>query len=42
MAPLQLRSHSAGAAATAAKSARREAVLWPPCQPGENKRVCSS
>ena len=30
------------AAATAAVSARREAVLWLPCQPGENKRVCSS
>ena len=30
------------AAATAAVSARKEAVLWPPCQPGENKRVCSS
>ena len=29
-------------AATAAKSARREAVLWLPCQPGENKCVCSS
>ena len=30
------------AAATAAVSARKEAVLWPPCQAGENKRVCSS
>ena len=29
-------------AATAAVSVRREAVLWLPCQPGENKRVCSS
>ena len=30
------------AAAMAAASERREAVLWLPCQPGENKRVCSS
>ena len=30
------------AAAMAAASARREAVLWLPCQPGEDKRVCSS
>ena len=30
------------AAAMAAVSARREAVLWLPCQPGENKRVCNS
>ena len=30
------------AAATAAASARREAVLWLPCQPGENKCVCGS
>ena len=30
------------AAAMAAASARREAVLWLPCQPGENKHVCSS
>ena len=30
------------AAATAAVSARKEAVLWPPCQAGETKRVCSS
>ena len=30
------------AAATAAESARREAVLWLPCQPGENKCVCGS
>ena len=29
-------------AAVAAVSARREAVLWLPCQPGENKRVCNS
>ena len=26
----------------AAALARREAVLWPPCQPGGNKHVCSS
>ena len=26
----------------AAVPARREAVLWLPCQPGENKGVCSS
>ena len=25
----------------ATTAARGEAVLWPPCQPGENKRVCS-
>ena len=30
------------AVATAAASARREAMLQLPCQPGENKRVCSS
>ena len=30
------------AAATAAASGRREAVFWLPCQPGENKCVCSS
>ena len=30
------------AAATAAASARKEAVLWPPYQPGEDQRVCSS
>ena len=30
------------AAAMAAASARREAVLWLPCHPGENKCVCSS
>ena len=29
-------------AATAAALTRREAVLWLPCQPGENKGVCSS
>ena len=29
------------ATATAAASARREAVLWLLCQPGENKCVCS-
>ena len=29
-------------AAMIAVSARREAVLWLPCQPGENKHVCSS
>ena len=30
------------AAATAIASDRRQAVLWLPCQPGENKHVCSS
>ena len=30
------------AAAMAAASARREAVFWLLCQPGENKPVCSS
>ena len=30
------------AAAPAAASARRKAVLWLPCQPGDNKHVCSS
>ena len=29
-------------AAMAAASARRDAVLWLLCQPGENKCVCSS
>ena len=29
-------------ASTAAASARREAVLWLPCQPGENKCLCIS
>ena len=29
-------------AAAAAELARKEAVLWLPCQPGENKCVCSS
>ena len=29
-------------AAKAAASARKEAVLWLPCHPGDNKRVCSS
>ena len=29
------------AAAAAAALARKEAVLWLPCHPGENKRVCS-
>ena len=38
----QLRSGYVMAAAMAAASARREAVLWLPCQPGENKCVCSS
>ena len=28
-------------AAKAAVSARKEAVLWLPCQPGDNKRVCT-
>ena len=30
------------AAATATASARREAVLWLPHQPGDNERVCGS
>ena len=30
------------AAAIAVASARREAVLWLPCQPRENKRFCHS
>ena len=30
------------ATATAAALARREAVLWLLCQPGENKCVCTS
>ena len=30
------------AAAMAAVSAWKEAMLWPPCQPGENKSVCTS
>ena len=30
------------AAALAAVPARREAELWLPCQPGENKSMCSS
>ena len=30
------------AAAMAVASAMREAVLWLPCQPGENKSICSS
>ena len=30
------------AATVAAVSARRETVLWLPCQPEENKLVCSS
>ena len=29
-------------AATDAALARREAVLWLPCQPGENIHVCTS
>ena len=41
MAPLWLLYGSVVAAATIAASARTEAVLWLPCQPGENKRVCS-
>ena len=28
-------------AAMVAESARRDTVLWLPCQPGENKCVCS-
>lgn len=30
------------AATDVAALARREAVLWLPCQPGENTHVCSS
>ena len=30
------------AAAIAAVSARRETVLWVPCQPGDNKHVSGS
>ena len=41
MALLWLLYGSVVAAATIAASARTEAVLWLPCQPGENKRVCS-
>ena len=39
---LRLRYSYVAAAATAAASARKEAVLWPPSQPGEDKPVCSS
>ena len=39
---LWLRYSYVAAAAKAAASARKEAVLWSPCQPGEDKRVCSS
>ena len=39
---LRLRYSYVAAAATAAASARKEAVLWPPYQPGEDQRVCSS
>ena len=42
MAPLWLRFGYVVAAAVAAMSARREAVLWLPFQPGENKHVHSS
>ena len=28
--------------ATATESDRRQVVLWLPCQPGENKHMCSS
>ena len=42
MASLLLRYGYVVAAATAAMPARREAVLQLPCQPGENKHVCSS
>ena len=42
MASLLLRYGYVVAAATAATPARREAVLQLPCQPGENKHVCSS
>ena len=41
MAPLRLRCGYAVVAATAAASARMEAVLSLPCQSGENKHVCS-
>ena len=41
MAPLWL-LYGYVAAAMAALSARREAVLWLPCQPEENKYVCRS
>ena len=42
MAPLWLRYGYAVAGAMAAVSAQRGAVLWPPCQTGESKCVCSS
>ena len=42
MAMLWLHYSEVVAAATVAASARREAVLWLPCPPGEKKRVCSS
>ena len=42
MVPLWLCYGHVMTAAMAAVSARREAVLWPPYQPGENKCVCSS
>ena len=42
MALLWLHFGYAVAATMAAVSARREAVLWLPFQPGENKHVCSS
>ena len=42
MAPLWLFYGSVVAAAKAALSARREAVLWLPCQPEENKHICRS
>ena len=42
MATLWLHYGYAMAIAMAAVSGRREAVLWLSCQPGENKRICSS
>ena len=42
MAPLWLCYGYVVAGAMAAMSAQRGAVLWPPRQTGENKRVCSS
>ena len=42
MAPLWLLYGSVVAAAKAALSARREAVLWLPCQPEEYKLICRS
>ena len=41
MAPSGLCYGDVVAAATAPASTRRQAVLWLPGQPGENKSVCS-